>query len=126
MTATTPPPPTATLDEAALAKLRELDPDDRQDVFGRVMRTYETSLAQALEQFRSLAAAGDADGVRQLAHKMKASSAAVGALDFANACTDLERRLRAGPVPDFDDEVARLSALASAALAAVRAMLQSR
>lgn len=117
-------PAAPSLDPLALARLRELDPDGRHDIVGRVLRTYETSLAQALPQFAALAAAGDARGLRELAHKMKSGSAAVGAPAFAEACAELERRLRAGEAVPLGDAAAALQTLGEAALSAVRNMLR--
>jgi HPt (histidine-containing phosphotransfer) domain-containing protein len=119
-----PPGPEPRLDEQALARLRELDPDGRNDVVGRVMRTYETSLVAMIAQLGELRARQDAAGLRALAHKMKASSAAVGALALAVRCAEVERLVREGTSIDVDAEVETLLAQGEDALVAVRAILR--
>lgn len=115
-------PPGPVLDEGALARLRELDPDGRHGVMARVLAAYETSLSRQLEQMRAELAAPTA-GVALLAHTMKSSSASVGALSLARACAALEQRVREGATAQTHD-VAELIALGEAALAAVRTILR--
>jgi len=112
------------LDAAALARLRELDPDGRQGVLLRVLAAYETSLARMLGQLHAARDAGDAGAVAELAHKLKSSSASVGAIALAATCAEIERRLRAGAPGDLAADVARLAADGGAALGAVGAMLR--
>lgn len=112
---------TTTLDAAALARLRELDPDGRHGVLPRVMSAFETSLARMLAQ---LAAKPDTAVVGSLAHTLKSSSASVGALALSRACAEVELGVRAGAAADLDEQVLRLVREGEAALAAVRAMLR--
>jgi hypothetical protein len=114
-----------TLDGSALARLRELDPDGRHDVVNRVLTAYETSLERLLAQLRVESEAADASVVAGIAHTLKSSSASVGALALAAACSDIERRLRAGAAGDLSADVQRLLAEGEAALRAVGAMLRS-
>ena len=116
-------PPVA-LDPAALARLRELDPDGRQGVLVRVLAAYESSLARMVGQLHAARGAGDAGAVAELAHKLKSSSASVGALALATSCAEVERRLRGGAPGDLAADVARLVADGEAALHAVGAMLR--
>jgi len=69
--------------------------------------------------------AADAGVVAGIAHTLKSSSASVGALALAAACSDIERRLRAGAAGDLSADVQRLLAEGEAALRAVGAMLRS-
>jgi HPt (histidine-containing phosphotransfer) domain-containing protein len=116
-----------TLDPVALGRLRELDPDGRHGVIGRVLATFDTSLTRMLEQLhleldqRQI----DAEVVRSVAHTLKASSAAVGAQSLARACAEVEAQLRDGGGPDPAAAVHRLLAEGEAALVAVRAMLRA-
>ena len=80
--------PLATLDAAALARLRELDPDGRHGVLTRVLAAFETSLARMLVQLRAELDAGDPGVVAGVAHTLKSSSASVGALALAASCAD--------------------------------------
>jgi HPt (histidine-containing phosphotransfer) domain-containing protein len=110
------------LDAAAVAKLRELDPGGTTGVLVRVFGAYEKSLQQFVQQLQSQLAQPDADAVARLAHKVKSSSASVGALALARACEEKERRLRAGGAAQTHD-VQILIDEAEAALVAVRAIL---
>lgn len=113
-----------TLDETALARLRELDPDGRHGVVQRVLTAFETSLTRALGQLQDQQAAADAKTVATLAHTLKSSSASVGALGLAAACAQVESRLRDGQTMNLRDDVGLLLAHGRAAQAAVGAMLR--
>lgn len=112
------------LDTQALERLRELDPDGRHGVLGRVLTAFEGSLQRMLAQLRSDGAATDPKLVSTLAHTLKSSSASVGALDLARACADVESRRRAGDADDLDRDIDLLIAHAEAALLAVGAILR--
>ena len=114
----------ATLDEAALAKLRELDPDGRRGVVKRVLTAFETSLVRWLDQLDGRSDPVDAAALGHIAHTLKSSSGSVGARDLAQACADIERRLRSGEAVDLSMESRRLVTLGHAALTAIRAMLR--
>lgn len=116
--------PLATLDAAALARLRELDPDGRHGVLTRVLAAFETSLARMLVQLRAELHSGDPGIVVAVAHTLKSSSASVGALALAASCAAIERRLRSGAPGDLNAEVERLVNDGEAALRAVGAMLR--
>jgi hypothetical protein len=73
------------LDEHALRRLADLDPDDRG---GRLAGQFEPARLD-----------GDALGLRQVAHTLKSSSASVGALALARHCATIERALRDGAEP---------------------------
>lgn len=87
------------LDEHALRRLADLDPDGRGGLLRRVLLTYEQSLRRLAAQFEQARADGDAQGLRQVAHTLKSSSASVGALALARHCADIERGLRDGAEP---------------------------
>lgn len=120
------PHPTRTapvLDEVALSRLHELDPDGRRGVVARVLTAYEAALLRQLEQLREHLAAPRDASLALLAHTLKSSSASVGALALARACEALEMRLRDGASAQTHD-VAELLALGEAALVAVRTILR--
>lgn len=112
------------LDAAALARLRELDPDGRHGVLGRVLGAFETSLQRMLGQLAAQRGTLDASVVASVAHTLKSSSSSVGALALARACTEVEQRVRSGTPGDLAAEIERLVAEGEAALAAVGAMLR--
>ena len=111
------------LDELALARLRELDPDGRHGVLRRVFSAFETSLMRMLVQLAAERENGDAGVVSAVAHTLKSSSASVGALQLSRACGDVERRLRGQLPGDLGADVERLLTQGKSALVAVRAML---
>lgn len=112
------------LDAAALARLRELDPDGRHGVLLRVLTAFETSLARMLVQLSAQLEDGDAGVVAGVAHTLKSSAASIGALTLAQTCADVERRLREGQSTALRGDIERLLAVGEAALAAVKTMLQ--
>jgi histidine phosphotransfer protein HptB len=116
---------TRRLDEQALARLRELDPDGRHGVLTRVLSTFESSLIRMLGQLSEAGERSDAAAVAALAHTMKSSSASVGALALSELCASAERSLRAGAVQDLPALVHGLAVEVEQALAAVRAMLRA-
>jgi histidine phosphotransfer protein HptB len=116
--------PPATLDAAALARLRELDPDGRHGVVVRVLESFEASLGRLLGQLRAERDAGEPTVVAGIAHTLKSSSASVGALALSASCSEIERRLREGAEGDLHADVQRLLAEGEAALRAVGSMLR--
>lgn len=112
------------LDPVAIDRLRELDPDGRHGVVTRVLGAFETSLARMLVQLGAEREVGDPGVVAGVAHTLKSSSASVGAVELAQACSDVERRIRSSLPGDLGAEVRRMLAEGEAALRAVRAMLR--
>ena len=124
------------LDEPALARLRELDPGGRNGVVMRVLAAFETSLARMLTQLQAertaVRAVGLADGhadghaavVAGVAHMLKSSSASVGALELAKACTEIELKLRHGDASGLQGDISRLISAGESALQAVAAILR--
>jgi len=113
----------AVLDPVALDKLRELDPDGRRRVVQRVLTAFESSLARWLAQLEAQRGDSQPATVSSIAHTLKSSAGSVGAKDLAQACADLERRLRAGDTAELTGDIERLLRLGHSALAAIRAML---
>lgn len=119
-----PAHPDTVIDEPSLARLRALDPDGSLKVIERVLQTYEASLAAALKQAVQASANGDASALGAVAHKLKSSSASVGALALAACCTEIESAGREGRL-DLAAAALRFTEEAERALAAVRAMLRA-
>ncbi len=112
------------LDEVALGRLRELDPDGRHGVLRRVFSAFEASLTRMLVQLAAERESGNAAVVSSVAHTLKSSSASVGALQLSRACGEVERRLRGQLPGDLCADVEKLLTEGESALVAVRAMLQ--
>jgi len=113
------------LDAAALARLRELDPDGRHGVLTRVLQAFETSLLKQTTLAREARERDDKAALAGIAHLLKSSSQSVGALSLAARCVEIERAVRSGAVVDVSREVENLLTEAERALTAVRAMLQA-
>ena len=112
------------LDPVAVGRLRELDPDGRLGVLQRVLTTFDTTLSRMLVQLSAEKEDGDASVVSAIAHTLKSSSGAIGALPLARACETVERRIRDGASGHLDADVQLLMQQGEAALASVRAMLR--
>lgn len=118
------PRPVSALDEPSLARLRELDPDGKNGVVRRVLSTFESSLLRQVSQLAQARDAGDTAALGLLAHTLKSSSAAVGALSLSARCADLELAARAGDSAGLPARVEQLLSEAEGVLQAVRAMLR--
>ena len=112
------------LDEVALSRLRELDPDGRHGVLQRVLTAFETSLTRTLVQLAAERENGNPGVVSGVAHMLKSSSASIGALELSRQCAEIEHRLRENQPGDLSEDVARLQQAGEAALRAVGAMLR--
>ena len=127
-----PPTPTASpaappprLDETALGRLRELDPDGRQGVMRRVLQAFDISLSRMLVQLAAEREGGNSAVVSGVAHTLKSSAGSVGALPLAAVCAAVEKRQHgAGDSRHLRVDVDQLQAEGQAALQAVRAMLR--
>lgn len=111
------------LDEAALDRLRELDPDGRHGVVRRVLLAFETSLSRVMAQLTKEVGQGRPEVVAGAAHMLKSSAASVGALALSACCAKVEQRRRGGDAEGLDEDVRSMLAEAESALKAVRAML---
>lgn len=78
----------------AVRRLRELDPSGAGDLLRRVFNAFETSLNRLLPQLMRARDAGDATGVRLVAHTLKSSSATVGAQALSAMCIEVEALAR--------------------------------
>ncbi|XHS76694.1 Hpt domain-containing protein [Burkholderiaceae bacterium UC74_6] len=121
-TATTNPGP---LDEGALTRLRELDPQGTNGLLPRVIRAYFDSLAKLLPELEAARRpALDCDKLRQVAHTLKSSSASLGALALSQRCARVEQLARERRTEGLDAEIeAMLAGIeeARAALAGLQA-----
>ena len=108
------------LDAEALAKLHALDPRGQAGLVARVIGTYVASLRRLAAQFAVARAAGDATGLRHVAHTLKSSSASVGALALSGLCAAVEQQVRDGaPADMLAPQLDALGAEAARVLAAL-------
>lgn len=96
----------ASLDGRALDQLRALQRAGTPSVLAKVIGLYDTEVPALLSAMRRAVTAGDADGLRRAAHKLKSTSATLG----ATRLTDLCRALEAEPRIDADT-ASRLEAI---------------
>ena len=102
-TPTTKPGP---LDEGALARLRELDPQGTNGLLARVIRAYFDSLAKLLPELEAAhRPVLDCDKLRQVAHTLKSSSASLGALALSQRCSRVEAMARERNTEGLDAEI---------------------
>lgn len=111
------------LDETALGKLRELDPEGRAGIVARVLRTYETSLLRTLASLAEAGQAADVTEVRHHAHTLKSSSASVGALALSALCAQAEALAREARASELPPVLQALQEEGQRVMAAVQAML---
>jgi HPt (histidine-containing phosphotransfer) domain-containing protein len=95
-------------DPAAIERLRTLDPDRANRLLERVVRAFETSSARLLPQLSDAAGNGDHESVRELAHHLRSTSAAVGAIKLTSLCAEIEAMT---PAERPEDLPARIAAL---------------
>ena len=111
------------LDEAALQRLQELDPQGTNRVVERVLRAFEASLARLLPQAQQALAQGDHEAVRHVVHTLKSSSASVGALELSRCSGEIENRLRTQQAEGLGALLRELDAEGRRVLHAVRDLL---
>ncbi|MBA2343139.1 MAG: Hpt domain-containing protein, partial [Thermoleophilaceae bacterium] len=96
--------PEPILDEAVLADLGDLEPDD----LGRLLSLYLEESSSQLAALRQVVGRGEAPTVEQLAHKLKGSSSAIGAARVARVGAALELQAKAGDLGGAEELLDRL------------------
>ena len=106
-----------TLAPDAIERLRALAADD-PELLGDVVRLFADS--EDPRGLRDASARGAMDEVRKHAHRLRSSALAVGSLELADLCAQIERGVGFGALPDNErlDTVDRLVNETSRALAA--------
>lgn len=112
----------AVLDNGALQRLQELDPDGTAGIFERVLVTYAQTLEAQLPLAHAALRLQDATELRRIAHLLKSSSASLGALAFSALCAELEHHARLGWSPDLPARAQPWLLEAERVAAAVRAL----
>ena len=100
----------ATLDAAALAGLRELDPHGLNRLLERVVRAFQNSLDRMMPQLVDAQGKRDVASLRHVAHTLKSSSASIGAMRLSTLCGELENAVRGGAVDGLDVRIDELRA----------------
>jgi HPt (histidine-containing phosphotransfer) domain-containing protein len=115
----------ARLDPQALQRLRELDPTGAGKLMERLAKAFDASVARLLPQLLAAQAAGEAAGIRHVAHTLKSPSASIGAVKLSRMCAEMELMARQGRTDGMDEKVAALSTELSAVQAALKDALVS-
>jgi PAS domain S-box-containing protein len=95
---------------------------DRPAIIDEVLRQFRSSTRECTAQIRAAGHAGQVAAMAEVAHKLKSSARAVGALALGDLCDRLEHEGRAGRI----DELPALLARFEAEAAAVEQFLASR
>lgn len=111
------------LDAESLDRLRELDPSGTSHLLQRVFQAFESSLARLSPALEEARAAADLNGIRQVAHTLKSSSASIGALRLAQLCAEIERMIRQGD-PDRDVLTMRVGQMQAETAVVLRVVAQ--
>jgi signal transduction histidine kinase/ligand-binding sensor domain-containing protein/DNA-binding NarL/FixJ family response regulator/HPt (histidine-containing phosphotransfer) domain-containing protein len=85
----------ASIDEAAVRTLGQLGTGGPTALYGRLVAMFESSSRSVMSQLGVALDAGDLAKAADLCHRLKSSSANVGASAFASALRELESRCRA-------------------------------
>ena len=110
------PEQSPSIDPAALEGIKSLRREGTPDPLARVIDKYLTIMPDELAALQQAAAAGDMEQLRKLAHKLKSSSASLGAMRLSDMFKSLEiaaENNEAGAVPpivtDVDGEFERVA-----------------
>jgi HPt (histidine-containing phosphotransfer) domain-containing protein len=91
----------------------------------RVATAFDTSAARLLPQLLAAQAAGDAEGIRHVAHTLKSSAASVGAVKLSRMCAEMEQQAKQGQVDGTNESISALSTELAAVLAVLKLALVS-
>ena len=94
-------------DRSAIQKLRRFFADDPGFV-PELLNTYLRDTSAAVAEFREAVQGGDLERVRQLAHKLRGSSANIGATGIANICEEMERAIESDKGSGLDRQMRAL------------------
>jgi signal transduction histidine kinase/DNA-binding response OmpR family regulator len=107
------------VDLTVIVELRSMQGDDHE-FMTRLIETYFAQTDILLKNMRAAAVRGDAETLRQAAHKLKGGSAVLGVKNLANICYDLELQGRSGSLHGAVEKID----LAETEYASVREALQ--
>lgn len=93
------------IDISCIDSIRSLQRPGRPDILARVVACYFEDGDSLVAAIREGIAAGDAAAVHRTAHRLKSSSAFLGASRLAQHCRELEELCRDGGLPADDSLV---------------------
>ena len=91
---------TALIDSDAIAALVALRRPGKPDLVARVVDLFHDETPRLLQSIHDGLDASDLESVRVAAHTLKSSSAYVGAREFSESCSRIERSARDGNLID--------------------------
>jgi PAS domain S-box-containing protein len=106
------------LDQSALAAIRALQRPGQPDILARVVSQYVETSGQIVDRIRCAVLSGDASELRATAHRLKSSSAQLGATAVASDCRELEMMGANQELTRAGDVLSRLEQRYAAACAA--------
>jgi HPt (histidine-containing phosphotransfer) domain-containing protein len=80
----------AIIDQAALAAIRAVQRPDQPDIVARILTQYMETSPEIVDRIRRAVLSKDAAELRASAHRLKSSSAQLGATALASDCRELE------------------------------------
>lgn len=108
---------------ARLTTLVEADPSPAElALVARLLNSFAVKAPVAADLLVRLLHQGDAEPVREQAHRLKGSAANIGAMGLAALCAGVEEQARAGVVADPDTITAHLEREVGGAVRAVRVL----
>ena len=78
------------VDWSVLDALKVLQRPGRPDICTTLMKAYLDSIPALMESTKAAVTAADGPALRNMAHSMKSSSTAIGAVIFGKTCAELE------------------------------------
>jgi HPt (histidine-containing phosphotransfer) domain-containing protein len=97
-----------TIDQAALAAIRALQRPGQPDIVTRVLTQYVDTSTEIVDRIRRAVLSTDAVELRAAAHRLKSSSAQLGATALAADCRELEMMGARGELERADETVKKL------------------
>jgi PAS domain S-box-containing protein len=98
----------AGMDFTALEGIRALQRPNRPDLLASVLRKYLDHSRDSVDSLRNAIRANDPDALQTIAHRLKSSSAQLGAMAVARSCKELEAMGMRKNLIDADRILARL------------------
>ncbi|MFV0260174.1 MAG: response regulator [Acidimicrobiales bacterium] len=100
------------VDHDILAQIRSIDPGGELGLLRRMLDAFATQTPEDLDELEAALAEGDVDTACRAAHRLRGSTATIGAAHLAGQFADLEQVLRT--TGDLDAAARRIGAIRSA------------
>jgi HPt (histidine-containing phosphotransfer) domain-containing protein len=113
------------LDEAALGRLRDLDPKGEHHLLERVLKAFDGSVARLLPQLLQARSEGDQASIRHVAHTLKSSSASIGAIKLSRICADIETQVRLNTFDELGLDIDDMCGEIESVLVALKRVMKS-